>query len=299
MSTSVTISIGTNTAIALAKGFGWFVTGSPTLFAETIHSLADVANQILLRIGEVRGKAPADREHPLGHGQEKYFWALVSAVSVFFVGCGLNIYHGAHALIQGAPVEPFTMLVLGLLFFALLLESFTLAVALREIGGWKGLRANRHNTTVLAVILEDAVALLGIVLTLLVAGISFAFGPRPVFDAIVAIGVGVLLGAMALFLAAVNRRLLIDIADVDLERAARRFLSDQDVSAEVSSVVVDDNHSVVFLRALGGSRPFDMHDSYALGEALKARLLADAGKTIDEVYWRFPLASGPRPSAMR
>ena len=90
MSTSVTISIGTNTAIAAAKGFGWFVTGSPTLFAETIHSIADVANQVLLKIGEVRGKGPADREHPFGHGQEKYFWALVSAVSVFFVGCGLN-----------------------------------------------------------------------------------------------------------------------------------------------------------------------------------------------------------------
>ena len=149
MSTSVTLSIGTNTAIAAAKGFGWFVTGSPTLFAETIHSLADVANQVLLRIGEVRGKMLADSEHPFGHGQEKYFWALVSAVSVFFVGCGLNLYHGIHALIQRAPVEPFTPLVLGLLLFALVLESFTLVVALREIGGWKGLLANRHNTTVL------------------------------------------------------------------------------------------------------------------------------------------------------
>ena len=117
----------------------------------------------------------------------------------------------SHALIQGAPVEPFTRLVIGLLLFAFVLESFTLVVALREIGGWKGLVANRHNTTVLAVVLEDAVALLGIVLTLVVAGVSFALGPHPAFDAAVAIAVGVLLGAMALFLASINRRLLIDI----------------------------------------------------------------------------------------
>src|SRR6188472_282296 len=185
MSNSVSISIGTNTAIALAKGFGWFVTGSPTLFAETVHSLADVGNQVLLKVGEVRARAGPNREHPFGLGQEKFFWALVSAVSVFFVGCGINLYHGIHALIQRAPVEPFTPLVLGLLLFALVLESFTLVVALREIGGWKGVVANRHNTTVLAVVLEDAVALLGIVLTLVVAGVSFAWGPHAAFDAAV------------------------------------------------------------------------------------------------------------------
>src|SRR6476620_3574224 len=97
MSTSVTLSIGTNTAIAAAKGFGWFVTGSPTLFAETVHSIADVGDQVLLHIGEVRGGGEADRAHTLGRGQETYFWALVSAVSVFVIGCGINVYHGVHA----------------------------------------------------------------------------------------------------------------------------------------------------------------------------------------------------------
>ena len=96
------ISIATNTAIAASKGFGWFVTGSPTLFAETVHSLADVGNQVLLKVGEVRGRGGPDRVHPFGRGQEKFFWALVSAVSVFFVGCGINLYHGVHALLQPA-----------------------------------------------------------------------------------------------------------------------------------------------------------------------------------------------------
>ncbi len=287
MSSSVSISIATNTAIAAAKGFGWFVTASPTLFAETVHSLADVTNQILLKVGEVRGRGGPDAMHPFGRGQEKFFWSLVSAVSVFFVGCGINVYHGVQALVQQLPVEPFTPLVLGLLLFALALEAFTFVVALREIGGWKGLAENRTKTTVLAVVLEDAVAMLGILLTLLVAGVSIIFGPRPVFDAIVAIAVGVLLGAMALFLAATNRRLLIDTSDPALDRLVAAFLAERGVLADVRSVVVDDGHGIVFVHLRpGGANTPGGFDSRSTGEALQRHALEHEDKTIDEVYWK-------------
>jgi zinc transporter 9 len=113
MSSSVSLSIATNSAIAASKAFGRFVTGSPMLFAETIHSLADVGNQALLKVGEVRSRAGPDRHHPFGRGREKFFWALVSAVSVFFVGCGINVYHGIHALLTPEQGEPFTGLVVG------------------------------------------------------------------------------------------------------------------------------------------------------------------------------------------
>ena len=297
MSSSVTLSIATNSAIAVAKGFGWFVTASPTLFAETIHSLADVANQVLLKVGEVRGGGGPDATHPFGRGQEKFFWALVSAVSVFFIGCGVNIYHGVDALWAGHAVEPFTPLVLGLLLFALALESFTFVVAMREIGGWKGVRENRTNTTVLAVVLEDAVALLGILLTLIVAGVSYVYGPRPIFDAVVAIAVGVLLGVMAIFLAALNRKLLIDASDPEVNRLAASFFAEHALKAEVSSVVVDDGHSIVFVRihdtgasdAVAGAAAVPTHahgfDAIALADALKRRA-RDSGTTIDQVYWQ-------------
>ena len=282
MSSSVSISIATNTAIAGAKGFGWFVTGSPTLFAEMIHSFADVGNQVLLKVGEVRGRGAPSHEHPFGRGQEKFFWALVSAVSVFFIGCGINLYHGVHALLSRQAVEPFTPLIIGLLLFSLALEFWTFTVALKEIGGWAGLRENRTNTTVLAVLLEDAVALLGILLTLLVAGISLVWGPDPLFDASVAIGVGVLLGVMALFLATLNRKLLIDTSDPDVDRAAQAWLAARDISGIVNSLVLDDDRSVVFVKA-----QHDVSDSLAVGEALKAHLAKD-GKTVDGVYWKFP-----------
>ena len=282
MSSSVTISIATNTAIAAAKGFGWLVTGSPTLFAETVHSLADVGNQVLLKVGEVRGRGGPDADHPFGRGQEKFFWALVSAVSVFFIGCGINIYHGVHSLLNPEEVAPFTLLILGLLVFSLLLEMWTFRVASKELGGLQGLRENRNDTTVLAVLLEDAVALLGILLTLLVAGIGYVWGPRPIFDSVVAIAVGVILGVMALFLAAINRRLLIDTSDRALDAAAQRWLGDQEITAQVRSLILDSDSAVVFVRAKR-----DVPQSYAVGEALKAFLADQLGKKVDAVYWKF------------
>jgi zinc transporter 9 len=283
MSSSVTVSIATNSAIALSKGFGWVVTGSPTLFAETIHSLADVGNQVLLKIGEVRGRRGPDREHPFGRGQEKFFWALVSAVSVFFVGCGINVYHGIHSLMDPQDLAPFTPLVVGLLLFALALESWSVMIAWKEIGGRRGLRENRHDTTVIAVLLEDAVALLGILLTLLVAGLGFVRGPQPEFDSIVAIVVGVILGVMAVFLAALNRRVLIDTSDQELDRAAEAWLAARDVPADVRSLVLDNDEAAVFVRARG-----DVHDSWALGDALMQHLKTEHGKRAQAVYWKFP-----------
>ena len=282
MSASVTLSIATNTAIAVSKYIGWFLTSSPTLFAETIHSLADVGNQILLKVGEVRGRAGPTEEHPFGRGQEKYFWSLVSAVSVFFVGCGINVYHGVHALLNPEAVQPFSLLVVGLLLFALVLELWTFLTAWREIGGRQGLRESRANVTVLAVLLEDGVALIGILLTLLVAAVSFLFGPHPAFDAAVAIIVGIMLGVMAIILATINRRLLIDASDRQLDRDVERWLAERKIRARASSLVLDDARAIVFVRAA-----HEIQDSYAVGSALKAYAAEKLSVRIDAVYWKF------------
>ena len=282
MSSSVSLSIATNSAIAAAKGFGWIATGSPTLFAETVHSIADVGNQVLLKVGEVRAKRGPNALHPFGHGQEKFFWALVSAVSVFFVGCAVNVYHGVTALLHSEGIEPFTPLIVGLLVLSLALEGWTFSVAFKELGGLKGLRNNRHDVTVLAVLLEDTVALLGILLTLLVAGVSYVIGPHPEFDAIVAIVVGVILGVMALALAALNRKLLIDTSDAALDTAATRWLGKRGIAARVSSLVLDVDRAIVFVRA---ERP--VKDPAVEGDALKSHLTDAHGKTADAVFWQF------------
>jgi zinc transporter 9 len=221
--------------------------------------------------------------HPFGRGQEKYFWALVSAVSVFFIGCGINLYHGIHALLNPQEGGAFSPLVIGLLLFSLALEMWTFVVALREIGGFRGIRTNRNNTTVLAVLLEDAVALLGIVLTLIVSGSAYFFGPHPEFDAIIAIAVGVILGVLAVFLAAINRRLLIDTSDPVIDAAAEQWLASRDIRASVHSLVLDDDSAIVFVRS-----ETDVRESFALGEALKTHLKSALDKVANAVYWKFP-----------
>ncbi|NTV09298.1 MAG: cation transporter [Zoogloea sp.] len=292
MSSSVSISIVTNTLIAASKLVGWLATGSPTLFAESIHSGADVANQVLLRVGEVRSRGGASERHPFGSGQERFFWALVSAVSVFFVGCGVTLYHGILSLFSPGEIEPFTPFVFGLLLFSLALESFTFRTAWKEIGGWAGLKASRSNTTVLAVLLEDAVALAGIALTLLVAGVSLMWGPQPELDAAVSIVVALMLGTMALFLANLNRGLLIDVADDGLNRALAAEMARREVVARVSSLTVDIDRYVAFIRVAPVSAARVRAHTWEIGEQLKQHARDVLGKTLDSVYWKFP---GERP----
>jgi solute carrier family 30 (zinc transporter), member 9 len=295
MSASVSISIVTNSLIAASKFFGYTVTGSPTLFAETIHSLADVGNQVLLKVGEIRAGKKADPEqHPFGMGQERFYWALVSAVSVFFLGCGVTLYHGITSVLHPEEVQAFTPLVIGLLLFALALELYTCLTALREIGGWKGLRENRSNTTVLAVLAEDGIALVGILLTLFVAFSSWYFGPNATLDASVSIVVGIMLGAMAIWLANLNRRLLIDVGDTQLNTQLEAWLAGSDVAAEVQTVTLDVDRYVVFLRLQGRLPERAAEHAPELADRLKVHAREDLGKTVAFVFWKFPAA---QPSA--
>ena len=224
MSSSVSISIATNTVIAAAKGFGWAVTGSPTLFAETIHSVADVLNQVLLKVGEVRGRRGPDAAHPFGMGQEKFFWALVSAVSVFFIGCGLNIYHGVHALISPSVIEPFTPLVLGsaAVRAGARIVHASASHCARSAAG-RASPATATTPPFWPCCSRMRWRCSGILLTLMVAGVSLSVG--------IASGVrrgggdqcGRAAGRDGDFLAAINRRLLIDSSD-PAARSRRRTL---------------------------------------------------------------------------
>lgn len=291
MASSVTFSIATNSVITGAKLFGFLTTGSPTLFAETIHSGADVANQVLLKVGEVKAKGGASAKHPFGRGQERFFWALVSAISIFFVGCGVTIYHGVQSLIHPAHSEPFTMLTIGLLLFSLVLELITFAVALKEIGGVKGIRENCASTSVLAVLLEDAVAVTGILLTLFIALTSYFFGAQPILDATVSILVGVILGVMAIFLANLNRHFLIDVTDEKINTLIVSFLAKYGISGTVSSVVVDEGKYVVFITVPAAAHG-EIEQPYAIGQSIKQHVLEKTKGVIEAVFWKFrPISS--------
>jgi zinc transporter 9 len=276
------------------KLLAFVATGSPTLFAETVHSAADVINQVLLKVGEVKAQAKSTERHPFGFGKERYFWALVSSISVLFLGCGASVRHGIEALLHETPSEPFSIPTIALLMFAGCLEAYTFHTALREIGGIQGLKGGRQKTTILAVLLEDAVALIGIALTLFVAFWSRLVGPAPNMDAGISIGIGLLLGVMALALARLNKEVLIDVSDISVNQEVARVIEARSgIHIDVASSLIDADRCLLFVRVAPQDIPqgFDFARLDAVGELIKQEIAAKTGKAIDQVYWQFPPGS--------
>src|SRR5919206_1176839 len=129
---SVLAALAANTTIALAKGIAAALTGSPALLAETLHTVADAGNEVLLWVALRRSRRAPDATHPLGYGPERYYLALLAAVGMFVVGGTLSVYEGVHALVEPPPLETFWVGV-GVLVIAVSLDSVSRVVALRQL----------------------------------------------------------------------------------------------------------------------------------------------------------------------
>jgi len=211
--TAVAAAIVGNTLVMIAKTAAFLVSGSAAMLSEALHSLADTANQVLLMIGIVRSDRRADDSFPFGYGAERYVWALMSAVGIFFLGCGVTVYHGVSAFMNPHPLDDlgWAMVVLALSF---VLEAAVLALALRTVHAAAAgrpllayIRTEADPSTV-AVVLEDSAACLGVVLALGGLILSRITG-SPRWDAVASIVIGLLLGAIAVWLVARNRHLLV------------------------------------------------------------------------------------------
>ena len=210
---AVAAAIAGNGAITVAKLVGFLLSGSAAMLSETLHSVADTMNQVLLMIGIVRGAREPDREFPFGYGAERHVWALLSAVGIFFLGCGVTVYHGVHTLLHPRPLEEIGV-ALAILAVSFLVEGSVLVLTYRtlrtEAAGRPFLAFVRHqaNPTAVAVLLEDSAACLGIVLAVSGLTLSHATG-NPAWDAGASILIGLLLGAIAVWLIRRNHTLLV------------------------------------------------------------------------------------------
>ncbi|MDQ6966930.1 MAG: cation diffusion facilitator family transporter, partial [Mariprofundaceae bacterium] len=246
-SKAVLTALAGNSLVTVAKFFGFFVSGSSALLAEAVHSLADTANQALLYLGLRRSMRKADKQHHFGYGQERYFWNLVSAVTIFFLGCAYTIMHAVHQLQEAHQPElswvPF--MIIGLAFIA---EGYSLLVALAEFKrqaaeAEKSLRlyfVETRDPTTLAVLIEDAVAVLGLIVALIGMGLT-AWTGSAVFDGISAICIGLLMGVLAVFLASTNRKYLLNRSDDEVNLvASRAWQADEKVQhvQRVNSIVL-------------------------------------------------------------
>ncbi|PSC74152.1 Metal tolerance C4 [Micractinium conductrix] len=212
---AVNTAVVVNGLIFVAKMVTWAYTGSGALLAEGMHSIADVANQLLLKHGVIRSRRKPTLQHQYGFHKEKYVYALISAACVFCIGCGASVIHGVQALFNPHPLENMA-LSLGVLLGSSVLETYSLQVAFKMVkssaeeqrmGVWQYIRRGRDPTTV-AILWEDGGAVAGLGLAGGATLLTYLTG-HAYWDALGSISVGLLMGAIALHLIRTNKRFLI------------------------------------------------------------------------------------------
>jgi cation diffusion facilitator family transporter len=210
---AVVAALGANAGIAVAKFIGFAVTGSSSMLAESVHSLADTANQGLLLLGRRTSTRQATRAHPFGFGRERYFYAFVVALLLFTVGAVFALYEGIHKVIDPHPLEDPLVAVI-ILVLAVGLEGFSYRTAIGEsrktkgnVSWWRFVR-DAKSPDLPVVLAEDTGALIGLVFALCGVGLSVLTG-NPVWDGVGTIAIGALLGVIAVLLIVEMASLLI------------------------------------------------------------------------------------------
>jgi cation diffusion facilitator family transporter len=276
---AVVAALAANLGIAVSKFVAFALTGSSSMLAEAVHSVADSANQVLLLIGGRRARRPPDAQHPFGYGRVRYVYAFVVAIVLFLVGGLFSIYEGWHKISHPeeltSPAVAFIVL-----FVAIGLESFSFRTAVVEANKSRGshslLRYVRRSRQpeLPVVLLEDFGALVGLVFALVGVSLAVATGD-PRWDGLGAVAVGALLIVIAGFLSVEMASLLVGEGALPEETEA--------VRTALESVPGVDR--VIHLRTLHtgpdellvGAKIAVTHDDTA---AFVARTINDAEATI-------------------
>ncbi len=202
-----------NSAIAVAKLVGFFVTGAASMLAEAVHSSADAGNQGLLFLGGARARKTATPEHPFGYGRERYFWSFVVALVLFTLGGLFALYEGIEKLRHPHEIESATVAFV-ILTLAIVVEIFSFRTAIKEslhVKGkeswWQFIRRSK-SPELPVVLLEDLGALVGLVFAVIGLGVAEMTG-NPRWDAVGSIAIGTLLVVIAVILVIEMKGLLI------------------------------------------------------------------------------------------
>jgi cation diffusion facilitator family transporter len=235
-------ALAANVGIAIAKFVAAGLTGSSAMLTEGVHSLVDSTNHVLLLYGGKRANRPADSQHPLGYARELYFWSFVVAILVFALGAGVAVYEGLHHIAHPEPSgDPLVAYVVLAISFALegwstweALKSFNLSRGKRSL--IRAVRDSKDAPTIV-VLLENAGALLGIVVAVIGIWISHATGD-PRWDGAASVLIGVILGLIAILLAVEAKGLLIgESADPELDAGLREIARARSGVTDVGAVV--------------------------------------------------------------
>jgi cation diffusion facilitator family transporter len=213
-----------NLGIAATKFVAFVFSGSSSMLAESVHSLADTGNQLLLLLGGRTSRREATVQHPFGFGRDRFVYAFVVSIILFSVGGVFSIYEGIDKL-QHPHELTLLWLPVVVLTVSIALESFSLRTAIRESNHTRGRQSwvqfVRHAKApeLPVVLLEDVAALLGLAIALVGVGLTIITG-NAVFDAIGTLAIGALLVLVAIVLGIETKSLLVG-EGASLEDATR------------------------------------------------------------------------------
>jgi cation diffusion facilitator family transporter len=203
-----------NIGIAVTKFIAWLLTGSSSMLAESIHSVADSGNQALLLVGGKRAQRKATPEHPFGYGRDRYIYAFIVAIVLFSVGGLFALYEAYHKISHPEPIDEWQWVPVTVLIVAIGLETFSFRTAIQESNlvrgksSWVQFVRRAKAPELPVVLLEDAGALLGLIFALF--GVSLTLiTHNGIWDGVGTAAIGILLVVIAIILAIETKSLLL------------------------------------------------------------------------------------------
>jgi cation diffusion facilitator family transporter len=220
---AIAAAFAANVGIAVAKFAGFLVTGSSSLLAESIHSVADSGNQGLLALGGRRARRAPTALHPFGYGRSRYFWSFVVAIVLFSLGGLFSLYEGYHKVADPHEIES-PAVAFAIFGVAIAFEAYALRTAVRHSlpqrgdRGWVEFIRTSRSPELPVLLLEDSGALVGLLFATAGVALSILTG-NPVFDGLGTMAIGLLLVAIATVLAGEMKSLLLgEAASPDVVR---------------------------------------------------------------------------------
>lgn len=217
----VITSLLANITIASSKFVGFLITGSGSMLAETVHSVADTGNQVILLFGSSRSKRKASKTHQFGYGAERYFYSFIVALAIFLIGGLFATFEGVMKLREEYEIQHASVAIV-ILAIALVVESYALKTAVNESNktrlkmSWNKFVKSSKNPELPVLLLEDSAAVIGLFFAFMGVTLTLITG-NSIFDAVATLLIGLLLIVVAVFLGKEMKSLLIGEAALPVE----------------------------------------------------------------------------------
>jgi cation diffusion facilitator family transporter len=232
---AIIAALSANLGIAVTKFVAFALTGSSSMLAESVHSVADSGNQLLLLWGGKESKRLPDTKHPFGYGRGRYFWSFIVALVLFSLGGLFALYEAYEKFRHPEAIESWRWVPVAVVVAAIVMESFSLRTAVREARqargeqGWFRFIRGSKSPELPVVLLEDTAALAGLVFAGAGVGVTLITGDGR-WDAAGSAAIGLLLVVVAAILAVEMKSLLLgESASPDHVAAIREALAGEGI----------------------------------------------------------------------